>query len=202
MPRRQRVPSNMVAEVISSSRRRCCVCYGLLGDLALKKGQIAHLDRDPSNNDLDNLAFLCLEHHDIYDSRTSQSKGFDSKEVKKYRQELYEIIQGSANHDGAPIEPVVDVKREARATIAIELSLMITGDTYQIEIPLEANLGRVVDAIIKKIGLPTNEDSGHSITWEMYSDTRKITLDRALTVRENHLDSGERVGLWHQMRAG
>ena len=60
----------------------------LTGDLSEKKGQIAHLDRDPSNSDPDNLAFLCLEHHDEYDSRPSQSKGLTIEEVKRYRADL------------------------------------------------------------------------------------------------------------------
>ena len=58
-------------------------------DDALKKGQIAHLDQDPSNNNLANLAFLCLDHHDEYDSKTSQSKGLTKGEIVRYRDELY-----------------------------------------------------------------------------------------------------------------
>lgn len=58
----------------------------------MKKGQIAHLDHDSSNNDLESLAFLCLPHHDQYDSRTSQSKNFMTAEVKGYRRELHEFL--------------------------------------------------------------------------------------------------------------
>jgi hypothetical protein len=61
----------------------------LSGDATVKQGQIAHLDQDASNNSVSNLAFLCLDHHDQYDSRTSQSKGFTESEVKSYRDQLY-----------------------------------------------------------------------------------------------------------------
>jgi hypothetical protein len=47
------------------------------------------LDRDPSNNAQDNLAFLCLEHHTTYDSIASQHKNFTEAEVKHWREELY-----------------------------------------------------------------------------------------------------------------
>jgi hypothetical protein len=107
-----------------------------------------------------------------------------------------------SSRDEIPVEPVVEIKKEERATIAIELRLVITGVTYPIEIPLEANLGRVVDAITMKIGLLTKDPSGGLVAWEMYSDTREVHLDRALTVRENHVESGERVSLWCQMNAG
>ncbi|HWY55870.1 MAG TPA: hypothetical protein VNZ03_15490 [Terriglobales bacterium] len=55
----------------------------------MKKGQIAHLDHDNTNDDPDNLAFLCFSHHDEYDSTTSQSKRLREGEVKKFRDELY-----------------------------------------------------------------------------------------------------------------
>ncbi|GAI25601.1 unnamed protein product, partial [marine sediment metagenome] len=72
-------------EVLLKSKRRCCLCFGLNQNLKEKKGQIAHLDKDPSNDKLDNLAFLCLEHHDQYDSKTSQSKSIQINEIKAYR---------------------------------------------------------------------------------------------------------------------
>jgi len=53
-----------------------------------KKGQIAHLDHDPSNNEPDNLVFLCFDHHDQYDTPPSQAKGLTIEEVKRYRTEL------------------------------------------------------------------------------------------------------------------
>jgi DNA-binding transcriptional regulator YhcF (GntR family) len=80
------------AEVLTRSRRRCCICFGLSRSVEVKAGQIAHLDGDNSNSDLDNLAFLCFEHHDQYDSSTSQSKNFTLPEVKRYREELYEKV--------------------------------------------------------------------------------------------------------------
>jgi hypothetical protein len=85
---RSRIPRQIETEVLTSSRRRCCLCWGLLGDYGQKKGQIAHLDHNPANNDIDNLAFLCLDHHDKYDSSTRQSKNYTIQEVKSYRQQL------------------------------------------------------------------------------------------------------------------
>jgi hypothetical protein len=92
MKNRSKIPSEIETDVITSSRRRCCICYGLHGDEAEKKGQIAHLDHDPSNNALDNLAFLCFDHHDQYDSHTKQSKGLTIKDVKRYRDQLRTFV--------------------------------------------------------------------------------------------------------------
>jgi hypothetical protein len=54
-----------------------------------RKGQIAHLSRDRSDSRFQNLVYLCLDHHDEYDSKTSQSKGFSPDEVREYRDRLY-----------------------------------------------------------------------------------------------------------------
>lgn len=90
---RKRLPTQIEEEVLILSRRRCCICFGLNRDTRIKLGQIAHLDGNSSNNELDNLAFLCFEHHDQYDTRTSQSKGLTSREVRRYRKELHEVIE-------------------------------------------------------------------------------------------------------------
>lgn len=88
MTSRKKTPDAVQAEVLLQSRRRCSVCFGLNRDESVKKGQIAHLDGNPSNNNIGNLVFLCFDHHDEYDSRTSQSKGLLRFEIEKYRDEL------------------------------------------------------------------------------------------------------------------
>jgi len=66
------------------------LCAGLHDDFGIKKGQIAHIDGNSSNSDSDNLVYLCLDHHDELDSKTSQSKGLTFEELKEYRRRLYE----------------------------------------------------------------------------------------------------------------
>src|SRR5947209_4905308 len=100
MSNRQSFSKDTEAEVLTRCCRRCCICFGLNADLLEKQGQIAHLDKDPSNRDPDNLAFLCLPHHDRYDGKTSQSKGFTIEEVKSYRQKLWAAIEAGL-HSGA-----------------------------------------------------------------------------------------------------
>ena len=58
---RKRLRPDVEAAVLARARRRCAVCYGLSRDAGLKTGQIAHLDRDSSNDDPENLIFICLE---------------------------------------------------------------------------------------------------------------------------------------------
>lgn len=88
---------SVITEVLEKSGRRCCICFGLNGDLDRKRGQIAHLDHNHQNNKIDNLAFLCLEHHDEYDTRNSQSKSWTINEVKHYRSDLHKAIMDLRN---------------------------------------------------------------------------------------------------------
>ncbi|WP_317916860.1 hypothetical protein [Vibrio sp. MACH09] len=64
-------------------------------DTTIKQGQIAHLDHDASNNDESNLAFLCFDHHDQYDSTTRQSKNLTKLEVLEFRNELITDISNA-----------------------------------------------------------------------------------------------------------
>lgn len=90
MAPRKRISRSDQTQILVESRRRCCICFGLHRDEEIKKGQIAHLDGDRTNDSPGNLVFLCLAHHDEYDSRTSQSKNFTKDEVIHYRKELYD----------------------------------------------------------------------------------------------------------------
>jgi hypothetical protein len=109
---RKAVPEEIQLEVLAACRRRCAICFGLHRDMRIKAGQIAHLDRDAANPTLDNLVFLCLEHHDQFDGRTSQSKGLTSEEVRRFRQELAAAVEraiadehGGFGRSGAGAQP-------------------------------------------------------------------------------------------------
>ncbi len=93
--KRRSTPPKIETSVLVKSRRRCALCFHLNGDAEEQRGQIAHLDRDPSNFKNDNLAFLCLDHHSQYDSRSSQHKGYTEPEVRQARERLYEWLRRS-----------------------------------------------------------------------------------------------------------
>lgn len=93
MGSRKSINPNVTQKILTRSARRCCLCFFLDHDHSEKRGQIAHLDKNPANNKIDNLAYLCQHHHDMYDSKTSQTKGYTIKEVKQYREQLHKIIE-------------------------------------------------------------------------------------------------------------
>lgn len=90
--KRTQLSKKIETKVLVACRRRCCLCYFLKNLNEPKKGQIAHINKDRTQSVYSNLVYLCLEHHDEFDSSTSQSKGFTSEEVKMYRNKLYKEL--------------------------------------------------------------------------------------------------------------
>jgi hypothetical protein len=87
------IPDDIQHRVLDRSRRRCALCIHFNNDWGQKEGQLAHLDRDPSNLAEDNLAFFCLPHHDDYDTRRRQTKSLTIHEAQTARDRLYAFIE-------------------------------------------------------------------------------------------------------------
>lgn len=94
---RKKIPKSTEISVLDKSRRRCALCLYLEYDFDFKRGQLVHIDRDAQNNNEDNLAYLCMPHHDEYDSVRSQSKNFKPEELKKAKSDLEEFLADKSN---------------------------------------------------------------------------------------------------------
>ena len=153
---RSSLPKPVETEVLRLSKRRCCLCFGLNADLDEKKGQIAHLDKNPSNNSLNNLAFLCLEHHDAYDSKTSQSKNFTMSEVKQYRTDLI------AHFESDP-DSVVESAGEGEADFRTAHAEPLQGYVH-----LPNEMSAALRRFLPNYDIPTASDL--AADWSLYFD--------------------------------
>ena len=81
------IPQEISDEVLFRQDHTCCVCRE-----NGKAVQIHHIDDNPSNNSSDNLAVLCLQHH----NDTQVSGGFGRRlkagEVRKYRDDWIDRV--------------------------------------------------------------------------------------------------------------
>jgi hypothetical protein len=126
---RPKIPNQVQTQLLRRSRRRCALCFGLEGDCATKKGQIAHLDRDRTNNALENLCWLCLEHHDEYDTKTSQAKGLTRDEVRACRDALYAALPNILAGGPSKAESLHRVERVVQTMGSTRLAIgSIRGD--------------------------------------------------------------------------
>jgi len=74
------IPDDISAEVMFLHDRTCCVCHQR--ELAV---QIHHIDEDPTNHTVSNLAVLCLEHHEQTQVRGGFAKKLKAADVVRSR---------------------------------------------------------------------------------------------------------------------
>jgi hypothetical protein len=78
-----------------------------------KRGQIAHIDRNAANAEEKDLVYLCLDHHDEYDSTTSQTKGITGAELRGYKERLLTAIRSGDHERPTPAPLSAAAKEEA-----------------------------------------------------------------------------------------
>jgi len=82
------VPETVAAEVMFQHGRTCCVCCE--PGLAV---QIHHIDEDPTNHAIFNLAVLCLEHHEQTQVRGGFAKKLKAADVVRHRDDWIERVK-------------------------------------------------------------------------------------------------------------
>lgn len=120
MAKRVAVPPEVQARVLTRCRRRCCLCYFVAGKTEEVAGQIAHIDKNPANPDISNLVFLCLDHHDEYDSSTSVSKNYTPQEVCHYRS----LLDAKFGHNHQVLSLISKVS-DTTSLLSIELPSVV-----------------------------------------------------------------------------
>ena len=113
-------------QVLIASKRVCSMCAWFKDDWKPKECiQIAHIDRNHSNNDPSNLVVLCANHHAMYDSKSPQAKQVTPSELSVWKQK----VEGKIEYYGrwvivlsATIEEVDITLAEAIVTHLQEIS--------------------------------------------------------------------------------
>ena len=83
---RKKIPPKVAAEVEYLSNGKCCVCQK-------PDVHIHHLDDDPSNSKLENLALLCLTCHHKATVKGGLARKLSPETIRRYRKEHYEQIE-------------------------------------------------------------------------------------------------------------
>jgi hypothetical protein len=83
---RTKISEDVEAEILFRSNRQCCVDQ--------KRGDhIHHIDSNPSNSNIQNLALLCFDCHNEASMKGSLRKKLTPKTILKFREHHYKTIQ-------------------------------------------------------------------------------------------------------------
>lgn len=79
MGKRKSLSRSLRARILLRNQHACCICG--------KSGvQIHHINSDPGDNDPDNLAVLCLEHHDEATAPGGLTARLRPEEIRQYKE--------------------------------------------------------------------------------------------------------------------
>ncbi|MHC4527856.1 MAG: hypothetical protein ACYS29_08265, partial [Planctomycetota bacterium] len=94
--RRAQIPEDVEAELLFRNDHRCCMCHE--GPAEAKAIQIHHINEDPSDYRLANLAVLCKPDHDRLKDRPWMARGYREAEIKKYKRQWEEAVAERRKH--------------------------------------------------------------------------------------------------------
>src|SRR5574341_2414186 len=108
--RRLNIAQTIVDELMFRNRHTCCICQ-----IVSKDVQIHHIDSNHSNNEIDNLAVVCLDCHSRITGDRGLGRRYTPGEVRKYKWE-WERLTMSKLETTSPLSEVE--KSMIRADIA------------------------------------------------------------------------------------
>ncbi len=88
MTDRPRIPQKIADSLMFANDHTCCVCRA-----KGKQVQIHHIDGDDSNNDISNLAVLCLECHSRVTGNEGLGRRYTSGEIKGYKRTWEHLVR-------------------------------------------------------------------------------------------------------------
>jgi hypothetical protein len=118
----------VVGDIEFRSDRTCCVCRE-----PRQAFQIHHLDGDHSNNDPDNLAWLCVECHHEAEAKSTIGRKLSPEAIRRYRDDWYATVAARRERArvGAEADPEADhatrVRRLIREGKELETEVLYAG---------------------------------------------------------------------------
>jgi len=103
---RKKVPHDIEAEILFINDRTCCVCRD-----PMKGVQIHHIDGNPNNNNLSNLAVVCTNHHDEIHKSGGITKGISPTLLKKYKRNWELTVRTRRTHKYGPLKSSLGIEK-------------------------------------------------------------------------------------------
>lgn len=109
--KRVKISDQTVGQLLFKTDNKCCVC-------SERGDHIHHLDGNPSNNILDNLAFLCFNDHDSASLKGTLRKKLTKEAIVNYRRHHYQVIENKRKKElGTLDRPISHLTNEKLLTV-------------------------------------------------------------------------------------
>src|SRR6266404_4780045 len=105
---RTAVSEDLKCEILTRSNNRCCVCQTPFV-------QLHHIDGDPSNNDIDNIAPLCPNCHTQAHSKSMLTVNLNASRLKALRDRWYGYCENRREASGISANAVLRLKNLVNA---------------------------------------------------------------------------------------
>lgn len=192
--KRTTVPNIVSAKLLFMSDRTCCVCH-----TKGKPVQIHHLDEDPSNNVIDNLAVLCLDCHNETMVKGGFHKKLNSDQIILYRDDWNRTVyHNRAIEKNQFSKTQNDIEKNS---FDIELATSIAeiyreNKEYELLALHYINIGNkeLADKYIDKVIANGIDDVSHIFFRSIQNDTQSIPkeiLEKRIRVLERHKNYSE-----------
>lgn len=130
------IPDRISSELLFLNRHRCCICH-----MPRKAVQIHHIDENPANNDMRNLAVLCVDCHSIVSGNQGFGKNYSRKEISLFKKHWEEqCTTWRQDFEDSEDESDIDEEDEDEDIEAIDTlfkDMLVRGDehfTYSIRL--------------------------------------------------------------------
>jgi len=143
---RTAVPGDLKSEILSRSNNRCCVCQTPFV-------QLHHIDGDPSNNDIDNIAAVCPNCHTQAHSKSTLTVNLTAPRLKILRDRWYSYCENRRETSGVSASALLRLKNLVNALGYADHSWKKMFSTVD---PNYAEMSR--DEIINRVFATTNRD--------------------------------------------
>lgn len=111
---RIKIPDDLAAEIMFNSDKTCCVCRN-----PDRKVQIHHIDSNPVNNKVSNLAVLCNDCHSEAHTNHAFTRNLTPELIKKYNESWKATVKARLEVGGIEGEEL-----EYRQQVLLEISLI------------------------------------------------------------------------------
>lgn len=148
---RKTISSKTQVNILTKCRRRCAFCTFLDKNFDIQKGQLAHIDRDSSNSDESNLAYLCQKHHDEYDTINSQTKKIQTGELITAKSELEKYIKEHFS------ENLVAVELSSEKLDLPDNTESVTNSVYNLRLPIYEEVDNFLSIILRETKISQKE---------------------------------------------